>query len=337
MKISYDEFLSMVRNPEVSEAELMKFCRVEKGLQGLEINLVPNPDLVDMSDVDRGFESALQIGNWASRIRRYWRFKTAMSEHPHRPLFISEGDSWFQFPFLIEDVIDHLSKDFNILSLGAAGDTAANMVTSRPGRRRREYLKTLLDYKDKVDGFLFSAAGNDIIGEDEETGDPVLLGILRDFNGNIEDVEGHINRAEFALRLGTLKAAYERVISDIRAVPEFAKLPIFFHGYDYVFPYRWEGDMRDPSWADKDEWLGKPLSDRAIPVSLGREIIKRLLDELYTMLEALAADDPNIIVVDCRGRMSALTDWADEIHGTSTGFKKVAAVFKEEIEKVLVP
>ncbi|AEV38016.1 hypothetical protein PSE_3512 [Pseudovibrio sp. FO-BEG1] len=336
MKITYDEFLKLARDPSVPEEQLLKYCRVVRHTGAFDIQFQVKPELVEMTEIDEEFENALQIGNWASRIRRYWRFKEAMKDHPERPMLISEGDSWFQFPIIIDDVIDHLSEHYNIYSLGAAGDTAQNMVYGPDRARRREYLSALYDYKDKVSGFLFSAAGNDIIGEDPDTGVAVLFDILQDFNGDINDVDGHINRAAFDEKLAFLKGAYERVISDIRGVSELQNMPVFVHGYDYVFPYKWQGDTRDPLHAAKDEWLGEPLSDRNIPSVLGRKIISAMLDELYAMLDGLAAADANVIVVDCRGAMPNLTDWVDEIHGTSDGFAKVAGRFKMAIDQALV-
>ncbi|KZL21794.1 hypothetical protein PsAD2_00215 [Pseudovibrio axinellae] len=336
MKITYDEFLNIARDPNVSEQELLKYCDVVEHTGAFDIHFRVKPDMVEMTGVDEEFESALQIGNWASRIRRYWRFKEALKDHPDRPMLISEGDSWFQFPILIDDVVDHLSAHYNIYSLGAAGDTAQNMVFGANRARRREYLSGLKSYKDQVSGFLFSAAGNDIIGEDPDTGVAALYSILKDFNGDIQDVAGHIDRPAFDEKLRFLKEAYGRVLSDIRGIDELRNMPVFVHGYDYVFPYKWEGDTRSPLHAAKDEWLGEPLSERNIPSVLGRKIISKMLDELYEMLQGLAARDDNVIVVDCRGAMANLSDWIDEIHGTSAGFAKVAGRFKTAIDRALV-
>ncbi len=336
MSITYDEFLKKVRDPSCSEEELLKYCDVVPSSGAFDIQFRIKPDMVEMSEEDEQLENALQIGNWAARIRRNWRFKDAMKDHPERPMLVSEGDSWFQFPILIDDVIDHLSDHYNIYSLGAAGDTAQNMIYGPRRARRREYLTALKEYKDKVSGFLFSAAGNDVIGEDPDTGVPVLQNILRDFNGDINDVAGHIDRAAFDEKLSFLKEAYERVVSDIRGVPELLNMPVFVHGYDYVFPSQGASDPRNPIHAARDEWLGQPLAERNIPTSLGRRIISSMLDELYDMLNQLAADDANVVVVDCREAMPDLTDWVDEIHGTSDGFGKVAARFKLAIDQALV-
>jgi len=62
-----------------------------------------------------------------------------------------------------------------------------------------------------------------------------------------------------------------------------------------------------------------------------------MIDRLYEMLIDLAGDsaDTGIWVVNCRGALPAVTDWADEIHGTSAGFAKVAARFDEVLQKAL--
>lgn len=59
-----------------------------------------------------------------------------------------------------------------------------------------------------------------------------------------------------------------------------------------------------------------------------RNIVIRLIDQLYDMLEDLARTHSNVVVVDCRGAMSEVTDWIDEFHGTDEGFAKVTQRFR---------
>ena len=69
-----------------------------------------------------------------------------------------------------------------------------------------------------------------------------------------------------------------------------------------------------------------------------REIIRRLVDSLYDMLFKVAgkASDTFIHVVDVRGTLQIGNDeWADEIHGTSPGFKKVGKLFRNAIDNAL--
>jgi len=79
--------------------------------------------------------------------------------------------------------------------------------------------------------------------------------------------------------------------------------------------------------------LGKPLVERGISSELGRKIIIILIDALYDMLRQVAGDSTEsyVWVVDCRNAMPELTDWNDEIHGTSKGFANVAQRFRRTL------
>ncbi len=330
-KISYEHYLAMLQNIDMSDEDLMEYSVVEPG-KGMEIQIRPNPERVDMSAEQLQRENAMKIGNGIARWRRRSAF-SRRSKTENLPVLVSEGDSWFQFPFLIEDVIDHLGKDYLIWSLCAAGDTADNMVHGDLAQGKTEYMAALHKFKSKVKGFLFSGAGNDIIGEDPETAKPVLTNLLKDFNGDDTDIIGHIDSEKLNAALAKLKTAYETVITNVRA--EFPSLPIIIHGYDYVFPYPENpADPRDPRHTTKEKWLAPPMMARNIQnQALRRNIIKHMLDRLYAMLEELAGDSTvtKVWVVNCRGAMPAVSDWVDEIHGTSQGFAKVAERFRTVI------
>ena len=121
------------------------------------------------------------------------------------------------------------------------------------------------------------------------------------------------------------------------------ELPIIIHGYDYVFPYPWivDGakDPRNPKHAEKNEWLGEPLDERRIyDQELRRNILILLIDQLYAMFGELISKpaNSNVHIVDCRGAMPEVSMWADEIHGTSKGFKKVASRFKQTLDRTII-
>lgn len=332
-KISYDEYLRMLRDPNTPDETILEHSVVKKGDGAFDPQLAPDPAKVAMTTDDIEAESAMQIGNGLARFRRQARFRHR-AEQEELPVLVSEGDSWFQFPLLIREVIDHLGDEYLIWSVGAAGDTAHNMIYGKP-----EYMKALRRERHRVSGFLFSAAGNDIIGEDPATGRAVLHDLLRDFNGNPADVLGHVNLALLGERLDFLRTAYIKVIADVREEPDFAALPIFIHGYDYVFPHPWgAADGRDPLYAAKDEWLGQPLAARRImDPELRRGVLKFMIDALHDMMTDLVGDseETGIWLVDCRGAMPDVGDWADEIHGTTEGFAKVAERFRPVIREAL--
>lgn len=338
-KISFSDYFALASDISVPEEKILEYSIIRKGKGGFDFELKPDPKKVELSEDQQELENALQIGNGLARWRRKVHFRRRLNSGENLPVLVSEGDSWFQFPLLIKDVVDQLGSKYLIYSVGAAGDTAQNMVFGSSGSGRTEYMTALGKVRSNVRGFLFSAAGNDIIGEDPETGVASLFEIIRSFNGDTTDVQGHINHNVLGNKIEFLKDAYRTTIKNIRDDADFRALPIIIHGYDYAFPYPFgQSDPRNPVYAKNNEWLGEPLDKRGIKDDqLRRNIIKFLVDELYDMLIGLSGN-PEVTciwVVDCRGAMSDIRDWNDEIHGTNDGFTKVAARFQSTITKAL--
>jgi len=340
-KISYDTYVSLSADRN-RRKEFRDYSIVIPGENGFDFRIEPNPELVVDIPKDIQLENAMQAGNGIERTARRLAFNLDRIFSRHKPVLVAEGDSWFQFPILVDEILDHLSDKYAILSLAAAGDTADNMVDGPEQSGGREYMINLRRQKKHVRAFLFSAAGNDIIGEDPNTGKSALFDIIKDFNGNENDVAGHINDAVLNARLNSLRQAYTRVITDVRGEPDLQSLPIIVHGYDYTFPYpHLANDPRKPKHAKKNEWLGEPLDQRHFPTAtqaqrdLRRNIVIRLIDHLYDMLNDLARAHSQIWVVDCRGAMNNVTDWIDEIHGTDDGFAKVTDRFRATLNAAL--
>lgn len=337
-KTTYSELFIKLRDPAISDEELQSYFIVVPGDGGLDFNLEVNPETVSMSEADEELESAMKIGNGIARLRRRILYFDRIKSHPERPTIITEGDSWFQFPLLINETVDYLTQVYNVWSLGAAGDTLANMVHGTPGAKGFEFLKSLRRHKRTVRAFLFSGAGNDIIGEDPNTKLPMLEGLLEDFNGDAGDISGHINHVELQKRLDILQTGYRQIIALVRSEPGLETLPIVFHGYDYPYPYPWgNNDPRNPKYAKKDQWLGRAFASRSIrDDNLRRGILIHMIDRLYDTLETLE-EKPSVVVVDCRGALPNLDDWNDEIHGTSSGFVEVGRRFHSVMTKMVTP
>jgi len=328
--ITFEQLEDMIMDPTVPDSELRKYLTAApRAGSAFEVEVVPNPTLVRMQKRDvfrlESFAGPLSWGNAVCRWRRQRAFGLARLAHPNKPVLVSEGDSWFQFPFLIDDVIDHLGNDYVIWSLDAAGDTAANMVRARP-----EYMEGLRARKgDGVAAFLFSGAGNDILGEDAK-GKPVLSSLLKPYDPRKTAVD-HIDSARFGATLKYIEGCYHQVVATVRT--EFPVLPIVIHGYDYAIPFGEPGDARHPLWAAKGEWLGGPMDEKNIrDQPLRRNIVQALVDSLYEMLLRVAKDCDHVHVVNVRGALPAVSDWADEIHGTSQGFGKVAERFRTTLK-----
>lgn len=197
-----------------------------------------------------------------------------------------------------------------------------------------EYMRGLDRWSDRVKGFLFSAAGNDVIGSDASD-NPVLTKLLKPYKDG-QSPAWHIDRMAFNDTLNCIKNGYIKVIRTIRGDSRFERLPIFIHGYDYPFPYPFhENDKRNPIYADPDEWLGQPFKERGFPPNeFRRDVLIVMIDALYEMMNDLVAGyaDGGIYVVNARGSMPNLDLWADEIHGTEDGFKAVAERFRTKLE-----
>jgi hypothetical protein len=332
-KITYETYRAMLINPDTPDEEILRYSKVVPGRTAFAPELIADPDKVAMSEDELSAESAMRIGNGLARWRRNRRVERALQQGDPRPLLVAEGDSWFQFPLLIREVVDHLGDDYLVWCVSAAGDTARNMVFGAP-----EYMDALRRHEGRVAGFLLSAAGNDIIGEDEDArdGTPALIRILkRPADASSMMPADYVDMSVLGERLAFLHTAYQRVISDIRNDPAFTTLPIYFHGYDIPFPYPWEQDSRNPAWAARDQWLGRAFNHHGInQPELRRNILRLMIDALYDMLGRLAGnpEETGVHVVDCRGAMPSVTDWADEIHGTSNGFAAVAREFARTIE-----
>lgn len=74
-----------------------------------------------------------------------------------------EGDSWFQYPVFLKDVIDHLAADHTIFCLSGAGDELRTMVANP---EYRDYLDHLAGGKGiAFSAFLYSAGCNDVVAE----------------------------------------------------------------------------------------------------------------------------------------------------------------------------
>lgn len=326
VKIPYEEFKGMLMDVDVPDSKIAEYLTADR-LESTAFNpaVVPDPLKVKMTpEAEFDVESAISWGNSISRWRRQQRFNQAIAKGVRKPVLVSDGDSYCQFPFLIGDIVDHLGKKYLIWSLDAAGDRLDDMVNRRP-----EYMDGLRRQKtNNVRGFIFSAAGNDVIGEDM-LGQPVLGSLLKPFNSG-KGAAWHIDNSEFSAVLSSLRAGYLKVVGTVRR--EFPDLPIFVHGYDYAIPGGFSGDTRRPIHAKQDQWLGGPMKAKGINrPQLQRDIVHILIDALYDMLENVARVSSHVHVVDLRNTLPAVNDWADEIHGTSAGFGRMAAKFDRKI------
>jgi hypothetical protein len=264
--------------------------------------------------------SMLELLNSNARRARRDLYRQRVARNPNIKKIVSEGDSWHLFPIILQEVIDQLNKDrtIAIFSTDGAGDTIAGMWQER-NESNKGFQKSIVIERPST--FLFNGGGND------------LLETRRGPNGKkIGNLYFHLNEFQPGMTAAqlvkpTINAAYDAVENTARAMVskalEFSWIKkVVFHGYDYPFP-------------DNDVWLGKPMKLRGInSAALQRQIVILLIDRLHERLHRVAqslAATGKVAYVDVRGTVTGKSDWYDEIHPRSKGFKKIAAKIRPKL------
>lgn len=334
-RLSVAELQRLMLDPDVPDHELRRYFMIDRERsRPFAPELAFDPAQVAVQPMAAGLEGAMFMGvaNKLARWRRQLKFERRLAAGDTRPVLVSEGDSWFQFPVFLEDVIDHLSGDFNIWSVDAAGDTLANMAHGDG-----EYLPALRRYSGQARALLFSGAGNDILGDDLQ-GRPHLLRLLRRFEAG-RPAAWYIGNGEFDRSLREVEAGYRSIFEAVAL--EFPGLPVICHGYDHALPGGYPGDPRNPSWAAQDQWLGAPMRELGITeAALQQDILRLMINRLNQRLRMLCGGNQDggayahAWHVDARGAVQGR--WADELHPEDTGYADVAQRFAAVIRQALV-
>ncbi|WP_374447563.1 caspase family protein [Stella sp.] len=311
-KITIAELNRKLVDPAIREEDLRAYFTIDETRSGpFAPAAVYNPATVDLSGmpdaVVRG-EMGLGIANWLARMRRRVAFENRISDGSYKgPIIVSEGDSWFQYPFVLEDVIDHLMRDFAILSLDAGGDTLENML------RESEFLEPIRQYGASI--FLISGGGNDLVA------DGFLAEHLRDFDPALAPADYLL--PSFGALVDTAIRQYDQIFRTLET--RFPQLSVVCHGYDRPVP-RPDG-----------KWLGKPMARRGIAdPGLQKAIAGTMIDRFNTELGRLARGFPRVTCLDLR---AVVRDdrWHDELHPVDAGYGDVAARFRKAIGVLAAP
>jgi N-acetylmuramoyl-L-alanine amidase len=258
-------------------------------------------------EAEGGLEGALAV-NWLNRISRARRrvlFNIKTSGGFDGIILAEEGDSWTQYPLLLEDIVDHIDeeRDIAIFSVGDAGDTVENMV------REKEYLHAMA--KSQASGMILSAGGNDVVG------DGALREVLLQYKEG-KQPKDLVDAQVLKRTIDTTIGHYRTIVGDI--VGRFPHAKIFGHGYDV--PYPREGGKR----------LGAPMESKGIPLEIGRGIIRLILEHFNDALAQLQTEMPDFIYTDLRGIVDrGPNSWFDELHPRNAGYGRAADAIQETI------
>ena len=240
-------------------------------------------------------------------------FAASIKQYPKRLVMITEGDSWFSYP-LTANIADYIEmmNDFSILRLEHNGDEAREILGagSEQLKKIKYYLKNY-----PVDAVLMSAGGNDLVAGE-------LKNVLaRRTNG--ATWQSTVKLAVLTQVLDDIVGAFSRLLDARDALRP--KCVVFAHSYCYFEPNG--RNATGPFGLLKaGPWMRPVLVSKGIdPATEGGAIAKYLVDELHARLSALATARPRFHVVDMRSALPADdTHWADEIHPSGTGFRKLA-------------
>lgn len=259
---------------------------------------------------------------------RQTEFSRLINRYKSRPVIVSEGDSWFSYPseLLIigsgYNIIDHIAKKrrFNILRMENGGDEIRTIMSGRQQKTLRNVLKRF-----PVDILLFSAGGNDIVGENDL--DPLIR----------EKQDGMTWRD--CINDNLLDIRIKRIMLDYKELMELRNQSrpsciIITHTYDY--PIANSDGGAEFLWGiiKIKPWIAPTLAKRKITNKADQtKIVRHIFNLFADSLKALH-EDSSFVVVDTRNTIKP-DDWKDEIHATKNGFKKIANRIYLEIEKYI--
>lgn len=240
-----------------------------------------------------------------------------MASAAARTKVLAEGDSWFRLPDLFwpDDMVDILRKTYDIPFLAMWGDEIGDMVTTH----KNNYLVPLRS--GLYSHFMFSGGGNDVLASVDNH--------VKRFGSagtSPDDAESYI-KASFSGAVATVIGYYRTLTGQVRSVTDPRPL-LYVHGYAHARPLA------------GGKYLGSKFAAlRFDPTSiLARRIVAAMVDRFNVALKAFASDENaahpsyKVVYVNLRPAFTAAADWnSDEIHPSSAGAKKAAAVMAGKI------
>ncbi|MDQ3292538.1 MAG: hypothetical protein M3Q05_14720 [Bacteroidota bacterium] len=304
------------------------------------------------SDTTTGILGLLNKLSTYFRQKRYYQLIKKGFRNPkytNHKVIVAEGDSWFQFPFFIKDIVDWLNKEphYAVYSIAYGGDWFTNILYDE------KYIEELSIHRPEV--FLISGGGNDLLSFNRlaimvkaKCTSPLrpLYALEKMLaQEDIHDREDILIGCQYLTKdfysfIWTIKAQYNQLFQRLNASGKFTDMQIITQGYDYAIPtyktrwkkwYTLQPILNRMSGSGK--WLKRPLMIKGITdEGTSRKIIKAIIFEVNYMFAELAHSFPNVYHIDCRGTAKNFNDWFDELHLHSEKFKRIAEAYKRCIE-----
>lgn len=234
-----------------------------------------------------------------------------------------EGDSWFSYPGLRGgNLYSRLSRRYArhaaVLQMAEPGDEISSVLQGCQHDLLREAFAT-----HRLDVLLYSGGGNDVVGDDlRELVRPAgALGqaVPPRFAGrDIPPVAvRHLSLDALDRSLQRIEAGYHAIL-DLRDRWQPACL-VFAHTYDYARP---SGRGLTIAGITRGPWIRPFFDEAGVPRELQAELVVFLIDAFAATLAGVVAARRDFLVVDCRGVLGE-DEWADEIHASGEGFRRL--------------
>ncbi|MCB0705009.1 MAG: SGNH/GDSL hydrolase family protein [Saprospiraceae bacterium] len=264
-------------------------------------------------------------------------------------VIVSEGDSWFEYPLFLKDIVDWLIKltKYSVYSIASGGDWLGNILYNG------DYIHELSLYRPDV--FLISGGGNDLVGGSRIS---LLVKERKDIDIELSDAEktlyetylkaGYQNEyahkliigrkflnKDFWALLNVFRFQYYLIFKNLESSGKFNSLKIITQGYEAPLPSSNRNILINPMRAimKNGRWLDQPLRLRGIQdTGEKRAILATMMHEFNEMLIDIGKKNKNVFHIDCRGFAKNESDWFDELHLKSKFFKQIALTYIECIE-----
>jgi hypothetical protein len=269
-------------------------------------------------------------------------------------IVLAQGDSWFSIgaipPFATSNLIFamELSRNTCVVNCARPGAKLVNMVD---WMQRGEFARQLSGrLATRWNGIFISGGGNDLINAIQSPAVNANGPVPRDRRLLLTPQErgpdpqptaaGYVSEPGWQTFCDHLTHHFSDLVAGREKGPN-QDVPLFFHTYDYLVP-------RDaPAFPGFGPWLFHAVTDFQIPPAqwenLGKEFIDRLatlLADIIAIINAGFGRDMQLFLVNTRDTLvlpAAETsgDWVNEIHPTSDGYRKLAAVWRGVVDPAL--
>jgi hypothetical protein len=310
-------------------------------------------------------EKAMALVDGMKNSNRNARFTAKINQDFRKgthKVILAEGDSWFNYPVILSDVIDWVGMEDNlaVYSLASGGDWLLNMLNAK------KYVEELSVMHPDV--FLMSAGGNDLVGRSR-------LAAVVDPGGSSGEFEQSawavalirgakvvpLDRARFAngarfiskdfyALLMFFDLQYYFLLDEILtgrtgdgANSKFPGIQVITQGYDYALPSHQLGFGWNPlhwfrpfirMFLGHGSWLKTPLQMRGILDPQDQKDIVYamiyLFNEMMINTGKLFCNMPNVgskvFHIDSRGSIGP-DGWTDELHALPVHFKQIGQTF----------